>query len=498
MNAESLPWLELSVLFPLLGVPWVALSRSSPESAARRCLAVTAVTLACAVAAWLTFYLGLTREADGWGFGRLLTLDELSAPLLPLVALLHFLVVLATARTKMARFSFTWLLAGESLRLATFACKQPWPLIVLLIAAAVPPYLELRQRGRPTRVYVVYTALFAVLLVAGWICVEASPPGAAPWWATASLLLAVLVRSGTVPAHPWLTDLFERASFGTALLVAAPITGVYAAVRLVLPIAPGWVLQSLGVASLLTAVYAACLAAVQREARRFFAYLFLSHASLVLVGLELVTPISLTGALALWFSVTLSLAGLGLTLRALEARFGRLALTGYRGLYDTSPALAVCFLLTGLASVGFPGTPGFVSAELLVDGAVEANLWVGLGVIVAAAINGIAVVRAYLLLFTGARHSPSVPLGISLRERLAVLTLAALILGGGLYPQPGIASRHAAAKEILAERTGVSRAAGGDDLLGTNQRAAAYAAAAGETSSSHWRAAAPARAVPNR
>jgi len=61
---------------------------------------------------------------------------------------------------------------------------------------------------------------------------------------------------------------------------------------------------------------------VQTDARRFFAYLFLSHASLILVGMELHTGISLTGALALWISVVLSLGGLGLTLRALEARRG--------------------------------------------------------------------------------------------------------------------------------------------------------------------------------
>ena len=63
-------------------------------------------------------------------------------------------------------------------------------------------------------------------------------------------------------------------------------------------------------------------------------------------------------------------------LRALEARYGRLSLDGFHGLYQHSPALAVGFLLTGLASVGFPGTLGFVSTELLVDGAVEANLLV--------------------------------------------------------------------------------------------------------------------------
>jgi len=66
-----------------------------------------------------------------------------------------------------------------------------------------------------------------------------------------------------------------------------------------------------------------------------------------------------------------------------------------------------------------------------------------------AALNGIAVMRAYFRLFTGARHVSTVSLQIVPRERLAVLSLAALILGGGLFPQPGIASRHRAAAAIL-------------------------------------------------
>jgi NADH-quinone oxidoreductase subunit M len=232
---------------------------------------------------------------------------------------------------------------------------------------------------------------------------------------------------------------------------------VYVAVRLVLPIAPEWVLQSISVISLLTAVYAAGMATIQKNTRRFFAFLFLSHTSLILVGLELVgleenPAISLTGALSLWFSVALSLGGFGLTIRALEARFGRLSLGEFHGLYDHTPALAICFLLTGLASVGFPGTLGFVSTELLVDGAVEANLYIGIVVIAVAALNGIAVVRAYFMLFTGARHVSSVSLRIGLREQIAVLTLSALILGGGLFPQPGISSRYEAALGILADR----------------------------------------------
>lgn len=357
-----------------------------------------------------------------------------------------------TARRKMRRFSYTWSLASLALAVATLACTDHWVLVALLTAGTVPPLAELYSWRKPFRVYALHMGLFVGLLVAGMQLADAAPS-----WSAGLLLAAVLVRCGAVPAHCWLTDWFEHASFGNALLFVIPLTGVYAAVRLVLPTAPDWVLEGLGLVSLVTAVYAAGMATVQREARRCFAYLFLSHAALVLVGLELVgverhPGISLTGSLRLWSSIILSMGGLGLTLRALESRVGRLSLTRFHGLYDQSPALAVCFLLTGLATVGFPGTAGFVAAEMLVDGAVEANPWVGLGVVSAAALNGIAIVRMYFYIFTGTRHPATVPLGITLRERAAVLTLAAILIGAGLVPQPWVAAGYRAAERVLKDR----------------------------------------------
>lgn len=457
MNPLQLPWLEWAIVFPTLGA--LCVSRlSNPYRASRWGLAFTGAVLAFTVLAWLGHTLGI-QPLDAWSlqvqfFGiRLFELDALSAPLVPMVALLHFLTALATARTKMRRFSFSWSLASEAIRLATFSCKDSWLLIGLLALCTIPGYIELSNRGKPTRVYALHMALFVGLLVLGWTFAEpAGSQQTQPAWAVIPLLAAILVRCGTIPVHCWLTDWFEHASFGNAILFVAPLPGVYAAARLVLPIAPEWVLHSLGIVSLITAVYAACMATIQQDVRRFFAYLFLSFSSLVLVGLELGTSISLAGSLSLWFSVALGLGGFGLTLRALEARFGRLSLADFHGLYDNSPALAVCFLITALASVGFPGTLGFVATDLLVDGAVEANLAVGIGVAVAAALNGIAVLRAYFRLFTGKRHASSVSLLIGVREWIAVLTLTALIFGGGFFPQLGISSRHEAAQEILRNR----------------------------------------------
>jgi NADH-quinone oxidoreductase subunit M len=470
MNPLHLSWLELSIVAALVGA--VVISQIRDPFQAYRCgLGCTGLVLVGTFLAWLGFYLGdwppalEPSSAQPWLFGRqIFRLDEVSAPLVPLVALLHFLTALATARTKMRRFSLAWSLTAEAFCLATLSCAAPWLLIGLLTAATVPPYIELVNRRRPTRVYVLHMALFVALVVLGWAGIASAGPDGPPDWAIIALLAGILVRCGTVPAHCWVTDWFEHASFGNALLFVLPLTCVVAAIRLVLPVAPDWILQGLGLVSLATAVYAAGMAVVQRETRRFFAYLFLSHAALVLVGLQLIGlghngALSLTGALCLWFSAIPSLGGFGLTLRALEARFGRLALTEFHGLYEHSPALAVCFLLTGLASVGFPGTLGFVSAELLVDGAVTANPGIGVAVVAAAALNGIAVVRAYFLLFTGTRHVSSVSLALGLRERCAVLTLAALILGGGFLPQPGVMTRYRAAEEILASRANLSRAA---------------------------------------
>ncbi len=460
MNVLALPWLDISILVAFIGAFWVS-RQSDPLRAHRFGLGFTGTSFFCSFMAWLAYYLGtdsvlITRwSLQPFLFGRqLFSLDELSAPLVPTIALLHFLTALATPRTLMRRFSFTWSLFSETLRLATFSCKEPWVLIALLVMSTVPPYIELKNRDRPTRLYTRHMLLFIVLLIVGGAGVElaGSATTPAPWWAAIPLLLAILLICGTVPAHCWLTDWFEHASFGIAILNVSPLTGVYAAVRLVLPIAPDWVLQSIGIFSLITAVYAAAMATVQREDRRFYAYLFLSISSMVLVGLELHTQLSLCGSLCLWFSTMLSLGGFGLTLRALEGRFGRLSLTRHHGLYEHSPTLAVCFMLTGLACIGFPLTLGFISSELLVESAVEANPYVGIGIVAASALNGIAVLRAYFLLFTGARHHSTVSLQLGFWERFAVLTIAAIILGGGLFPQPGVTTRMQAAKEILADR----------------------------------------------
>lgn len=462
MPELHLPLIEAAILFPLIGAILVSRMRQ-PETARRWSLAFAALALFSTTVAWQDFIgLGVPLAHDHWDFiGELIgrnvfAIDAVTAPLLPLISLLYTLTILATLRTKIRRFSFAWTMASMTLTLGTFCCQDEWGIIALLALATLPPFFELRSRGKSTRVYAIHMAAYVGLMVFGWSCVCLEGSGAVhSLFAVLPLLIAVLIRSGIAPTHVWLTDLYENATFGTALLFTTPLSGAYAILHLVLPIAPGWVLQSMGLVSLMTAIYAGGMAMIQKDARRFFSYLFLSQSSLVLVGLESASHVGLTGGLCVWASVVLALGGLGLTLRAVESRFGHFSLTSYRGLYEHVPLLAVCFLLTGLGSVGFPGTIGFVGTEILIDGVVEVYPHIGAAVVIAAAFNGIAIVRAYFLLFTGAKHASSISLNVGLAERTAVLTLAILILGGGFLPQPGIAMSSNAATEIISARPAI-------------------------------------------
>ncbi|MGD9721246.1 MAG: proton-conducting transporter membrane subunit [Pirellulales bacterium] len=454
MNLYSLPWVEIALLAPLLASLWARWLRD-PESARRHSLIACGLTLAAACLAWFGHL-----SADDAAAPRdvllndpLFSLNDLSAPLLPLVALLYLLTALATLGAKVRRFSFSSMLVSEAILLATLSCRHSWLLVALLLAGTVPPLAELLMSRRPARVYAIYMALFAALLVGGQVLLTTA--GGDPLQFNTGLLMlaaATLVRGGVFPVHSWMPDLFEHASFGTALLFVTPMVSTYATLRLVFPIAPDWVLHVLAALTLVTALYGAGMALVQRDARRLFAYFFLSHSSLVLFGVTMATPVGLTAALCGWIAVSLSMAGFGLTLRAIETRTGRLLLNDFHGLVSYTPRLAALFLITGLASIGFPGTIGFVGTELLVDGAAQTFPFAGIVIVLTAALNGLAVLYAYFRVFTGTRHEVSIDLRSRPPERFAVLVLSALILGGGLYPQPGVESRYRVAVQLTTQR----------------------------------------------
>jgi NADH-quinone oxidoreductase subunit M len=455
----DLPWLELSIVCPLIAAA-LCFGLKNQLVAQRVALIASFLTFGLTVGEWFDFgTLGTFSAHDRgsliyWIFGReFFVIDELTAPLLPRVALLYSLTIAATMRSKVGRFSFGRTLESEAIILAILSCSYPPVLIILLLLSTIPPWLEMRSRGNDTRVYVIFMSVHIGLLAVGMLLLWLSGNSALIQNVAACLLvLAALIRAGIFPVHSWMVDLFEKVTFGTAILFVAPMTGAYVVMRLVLPAVPVWALHGVAVLSLMTAVYAAGMALTQIEARRFFAFLFISHSSLVLAGLEIANPIGMTGALCIWLEMGLSLGGLALTLRAVESRIGRIYLDRYHGLFDHMPYLGSLFLLTSLASIGFPGGIAFVGMELLVEGTVEVYPVVGAAIVLAAALNGVAVLRVYFRIFTGTRHIATIPLATRPAERLIAIALSLIVLGAGFWPGTVVRSRYHAAEILLRLR----------------------------------------------
>jgi NADH:ubiquinone oxidoreductase subunit 4 (subunit M) len=444
MNFPSFPWLELTLLLPILGAMIVSFIRT-PVLAARWCIGFLLITLIGTTAAAFSY----TKSGSLVQSGAF-AVDNLSGPMLPVMSLLHLLTMLGTAKSRVSPPFCVRLLLAKGITLAALTCHIGSVLVALLVLAVLLPVWDLKSRGLRSRGYWVYMALFIGLLLAGWNRLETSTPE----WTVGLLVLAVLLRGGVVPLHGWLPTLFQGAAFGTAMLFVLPLMEVLASLRLLLPVAPDWMLKAAGTVCLVTAVYGGGMACVQHEVRRFYAHLALSQTSMVLFAVMLHTSNGLTAAMCLWISTTLSLAGLALSVRSLEARFGALSLREHHGYYEQVPGLAICFLITGLASVGFPGTIGFVPMELLISGSVDQGLGISLTLAFAAMLNGIAIMRAYFALFTGRRPTTSVSLQVTPTERLGIIIMALVVFLGGWFSPAVVASRHRVADELLQQRSG--------------------------------------------
>ena len=433
--------LSLLLGLPFAGVIGCMLAR--PEW----CLRISLVTL-------ILFLLGsaaamLLLPVDSVSASTLFALDAVAAPLLPVFAVVHLLSHLGTAKTVTTPGYCIRSLLAAGLSALALTSHNDSLLLALLVLSIGLPLWELRDRGRSGRAFFVYMVLFCALVLASILTgLSARTPVS-----VGLLLLALIIRGGLFPFHSWLPMLFSSATYGTSLLFILPLMEILVIIRVLLTSIPVWMLDAAGVLCLVSAVYCGGLAMVQQQVSRFFAFLCLSQTSLVMYALLLHTPNGVTAALCLWMSAAIALTGLAFSIRAVESRFGAMSLTEYHGHYEQVPGLAALFLITGLASVGFPGTVGFVPMELLFSGSYEQGLVVSATLATATMLNGIALLRAYFALFTGKRQHTSIELTATWRERIGIVLITLVVFGAAWLTPSVVDSRHRTAEELLLGKT---------------------------------------------
>ncbi|MGD9730382.1 MAG: NuoM family protein, partial [Nitrospiraceae bacterium] len=257
------------------------------------------------------------------------------------------------------------------------------------------------------------------------------------------IFLGLAFKAPVFPFHTWLPDALVEGPIGMSVVLAGLKLGTYGFLRFSFPLLPDasrnegvvTIVMLLGLAAIL---YGAIVALIQPDFRRLLAFSSISHLGFVVVGLFALNYQGLQGSLLTMINLGFSTAGLFFFAGFLGTRQQSNHLSSFGGLAKQVPLLATFLLIIGLASIGLPGTNGFVGEFLILLGAFKAKWWYGaiavLGVIFGAAYFLWYYERSMLGPLTKAA-SPSMK-DLHMRELTIATSLCVMILWIGLYPSP--------------------------------------------------------------
>jgi len=219
------------------------------------------------------------------------------------------------------------------------------------------------------------------------------------------LFYGLAVRTPLFPFHGWLPIVAQHGNLaiGPTFLLGIKI-GIYGMVRFIFPVLPNavdaWHFYAVGFGTA-GVFYAAVLAFLQTDLRRLLAFAVISHTSLTVIGLFTLHPTALQGALLLSVNFGLAATTMLFMVGFVFRRTGTTAMSDLGGLFDRLPLIGAAFLVSGLAIVGMPGTPGFDAVHLVLEASIAsygALLTVGsaLGNVLAAGFLLLAFQRAFL------------------------------------------------------------------------------------------------------
>ncbi len=201
------------------------------------------------------------------------------------------------------------------------------------------------------------------------------------WALFVLLVVGVIVKAAVMPLHSWLPAAMVAPTPVSALLHAVAVVkaGVFGVVRVLIFVfgvdllrdTGAWQVLAVGAAA--TVILASLLALRHDNLKRRLAYSTVSHLSYIVLGVSLLGPLALTGAL-------LHLVGHGVTkitlffcAGAIHVRTHRENVSELDGIGKQMPVTMGAFALASLSMAGIPPFVLFASKWYLGAGAVDAS-----------------------------------------------------------------------------------------------------------------------------
>jgi NADH-quinone oxidoreductase subunit M len=468
---SDFPLLSLMIAVPAVAA--LACLFVGAQTARAMALSATLVDLVLGVILWASYDVGGAQwqfvEAHpgvfgpfGWNLGIdgfALMLIMLSVFLMPICIGASWRSITTRVPEYMAAFLFT-----EVLMIGTFAAQDLFLFYVFFEAGLIPMYLIIGIWGGANRIYAsykffLYTLLGSVLMfvamlymakTAGTTSIPALMaydfPGHVQIWLWLAFFASFAVKMPMWPVHTWLPDAHVQAPTAGSVILAGVLLklGGYGFLRFLLPMFPQasgeltWLIFAL---SAIAVIYTSLVALVQSDMKKLIAYSSVAHMAIVTIGLFAFNRQGIEGAMIMMLSHGLVSGALFLCVGVIYDQLHTREIARYGGLSINMPRYAVFFLFFTMASIGLPGTSGFVAEFLSLMGTYQVSTWTALLCTTSIILGAGYMLFLYRRVAFGEIKSDDVRAMVDLsgRELWLLAPIAAVVLWMGVYPESFLA-----------------------------------------------------------
>ncbi len=382
-----------------------------------------------------------------------------------------------TARVKEYMIAF---LVLETMMVGLFCALDFVVFYMFFEGVLIPMYLIIGIWGGPRRVYAafkffLYTFLGSVLMLLAILeiyillgttdistALNSQIPASIQAWLWLAFFASFAVKVPMWPVHTWLPDAHVEAPTAGSVILAAILLkmGGYGFIRFSLPMMPeasGTFAPLVFGLSVVAIIYTSLVALAQDDMKKLIAYSSVAHMGIVTIGIFTVTAEGLQGAMIQMLSHGVVSAALFLCVGVVYDRLHTREIARYGGLVHNMPKYAFCFMVFTLASIGLPGTSGFVGEFLALVGAFEAgqtsraSTWV-----VFLATTGTILSAAYMLYLYRrvvfgkiTREDVRKMVDLHWRELAVFVPMIAVVLWMGIYPNSFLRPMQAALARVM-------------------------------------------------
>jgi NADH-quinone oxidoreductase subunit M len=463
---NGVPWLTILIAVPLVAGLLCLFVKA--EAARWIALVATLIDLVLSAYLWIAFdpngaqWQFVEKLPIGGGVSWALGIDGIALVLIQLTAFLMPICIGASWRSiekRVPEYMAAFMLM-ESLMLGVFAAQDLFLFYVFFEGGLIPMYLIIGIWGGADRIkasykFFLYTFLGSVLMLIAMIYMFSTAgttsipalmaydfPVEAQKWLWLAFFASFAVKLPMWPVHTWLPDAHVQAPTAGSVILAGVLLklGGYGFIRFSLPMFPEGSLMFVPFVFTLSGiavVYTSLVALVQRDMKKLIAYSSVAHMAFVTFGLFAMNRQGIEGAMIVMLSHGLVSGALFLVVGVIYDRLHTREIAVYGGLANNMPGYALLFMLFTMASVGLPGTSGFVGEFLALVGTYHASSW---GAIVAT--TGIILGACYMLwlywriCFGEARTAEAgAMVDLSAREWWLLAPIALAVLWMGIYPE---------------------------------------------------------------